>query len=172
VRGTVGLPREARDCIGITPACAGNRLIAFSPIGWIKDHPRVCGEQQPGGAVSVSHAGSPPRVRGTVLMPERSLDALRITPACAGNRFGTRSTGGSRRDHPRVCGEQLHRVRHGLPLPGSPPRVRGTEPRALHLWRPTRITPACAGNSSRFCSVCVHLTDHPRVCGEQSRSMI
>ena len=67
-----------------------------------------------------------------------------------------------------MCGEQFAFLLDFLLLPGSPPRVRGTEG-ALDALRESRgITPACAGNSYVRAS-CQNLqTDHPRVCGEQS----
>lgn len=71
---------------GITPACAGKRLLTSSgdTRGW--DHPRVCGEK------CIVH----------VLVSEE----LGITPACAGKRmprvYGPSVPG----DHPRVCGEK------------------------------------------------------------------
>ena len=67
-----------------------------------------------------------------------------------------------------MCGEQ--RVgRHGIGKgDGSPPRVRGTVFSNTHQNGPPRITPACAGNSYSSSSHIFLLTDHPRVCGEQS----
>ena len=50
------------------------------------DHPRVCGEQPACSRGTVLAAGSPPRVRGTVLLDEFKKEIARITPACAGNR--------------------------------------------------------------------------------------
>ncbi len=53
---------------------------------------------------------------------------------------------------------------------GSPPRVRGTAFPTSHGSPLMGITPACAGNSyARFCAR-ITSGDHPRVCGEQSRS--
>ena len=49
---------------GIIPACAGTsyRRVHLTMGG--RDHPRVCGDQFPGGADVPSHLGSSPRVRG------------------------------------------------------------------------------------------------------------
>ena len=51
----------------------------------IQDHPRVCGEQKTSFRASSRGAGSPPRVRGTVLILLLGVKGLGITPACAGN---------------------------------------------------------------------------------------
>ena len=127
----------------------------------------MCGEQdiycQPGR----QSKGSPPRVRGTEFLAVSIFPFPGITPACAGNRWGSSAKSPHSWDHPRVCGEQgvypvFHRHRKG-----SPPRVRGTVKRLPLSTTSSRITPACAGN--RYCrSSRRHvLQDHPRVCGEQ-----
>ena len=66
-----------------------------------------------------------------------------------------------------MCGEQT-----SVPPPvsvgsGSPPRVRGTALPGVTQTPRERITPACAGNSSRVNCVIPKCKDHPRVCGEQ-----
>ena len=71
---------------GITPACAGNRIIdgVEYPLG--EDHPRVCGEQRALWPFRADWAGSPPRVRGTENTAAHGPPVRGITPACAGNR--------------------------------------------------------------------------------------
>ena len=51
-------------------------------------------------------------------------------------------------------------------ISGSPPRVRGKL--CLHFSKlpDCRITPACAGKTTKRCYKQGQLTDHPRVCGE------
>ena len=71
----------------ITPACAGNRGQTGSFVVRWGDHPRVCGEQGPGGPFCGTMKGSPPRVRGTAYECEHVIATLRITPACAGNSY-------------------------------------------------------------------------------------
>ena len=72
----------------------------------IWDHPRVCGEQSMINAGIRDGDGSPPRVRGTVTPLIWMALAIRITPACAGNRKKETSRVLLFGDHPRVCGEQ------------------------------------------------------------------
>ena len=70
----------------------------------------------------------------------------RITPACAGNRPLKSSGHFARRDHPRVCGEQMAGYTNTDGRKGSPPRVRGTAQKSSLTLGRRRITPACAGN--------------------------
>ena len=86
VRGTDILTGGLLDIVGITPACAGNRLPSVRPAWAARDHPRVCGEQLGLYSVTMPSAGSPPRVRGTEFPAVLQDSAGRITPACAGNR--------------------------------------------------------------------------------------
>ena len=65
VRGTATANLVAAYRAGITPACAGNRTVRRSATGGTTDHPRVCGEQIIPEVITVTTAGSPPRVRGT-----------------------------------------------------------------------------------------------------------
>jgi len=176
----------------ITPACAGNSHCAARSPPYATDHPRVCGEQPTMRVAMSMSIGSPPRVRGTVPCALAHDQAMRITPACAGNSRCDRLIANAHQDHPRVCGEQVKIMQTFESLFGSPPRVRGTasSKRRDHLQR--RITPACAGNSfyrdrgdwrDGITPACagnrlygalrpLATTDHPRVCGEQRDSQI
>ncbi len=70
---------------GITPACAGNSCRTADIEKNLSDHPRVCGEQFNFTMLERHKSGSPPRVRGTVLLYAVVNFIPRITPACAGN---------------------------------------------------------------------------------------
>ena len=89
VRGTGPGRKTSFAPCRITPACAGNRWPKIGTRLHRWDHPRVCGEQPSAHPVEVRVAGSPPRVRGTVLIPPSSDPRPRITPACAGNSLLT-----------------------------------------------------------------------------------
>ena len=106
VRGTAALDVVSLAAVRITPACAGNSNATPDIGAVLKDHPRVCGEQQLLMPMPLSPSGSPPRVRGTALQfcafgvgngsPPRvrgtdkvaffRASGYGITPACAGNR--------------------------------------------------------------------------------------
>ena len=61
-----GLPKKST---GITPACAGKRQGQSVPNGSYKDHPRMCGEKCIKFLIGTLFEGSPPHVRGKVLVP-------------------------------------------------------------------------------------------------------
>ena len=119
---------------------------------------------------SVQLIGSPPRARGAATRHATVRHWRGITPACAGSSRGFRSPRKSRRDHPRVRGEQWRAMEDRGSLPGSPPRARGAE----SAWSDAEpfggITPACAGSRSRRKATFRISTDHPRVRGEQTSS--
>ena len=160
--GTVGNPAP-----GITPAYAGKRLPYPPRVGYMRDHPRVCGEKYI--AVSLSHGvkGSPPHVRGKARPTPAAGMPPGITPACAGKRWRFGWIICRTQDHPRMCGEKSRSELYSAPMKGSPPHVRGKEIRVSGNGLQLRITPACAGKS---CSTFVFqplIRDHPRMCGEK-----
>ena len=146
VRGTVGQPFQGFRRHGITPACAGNSFHQSHKRGAVQDHPRVCGEQAFSQLCAGGGEGSPPRVRGTGAHTVPSNVSSGITPACAGNSKFEQFAPLSKRDHPRVCGEQYQMLLKLYVVLGSPPRVRGTVSWPTQTVLPHRITPACAGN--------------------------
>ncbi len=151
----------------ITPARAGNRKGQQQLAGACWDHPRACGEQ-PAPSRSLPHpSGSPPRVRGTERKPPPFFAASGITPARAGNRKPRRCMRTGNLDHPRACGEQSTGLVFGWFVRGSPPRVRGTAPRARPMGQREGITPARAGNRLEKLHPGGSSQDHPRACGEQ-----
>ena len=153
--------------IGITPACAGKSSWCGSHPPASGDHPRVCGEKVIQVVPPAPQVGSPPRVRGKVTPHHRVANDRGITPACAGKRRTTRTSGARYRDYPRVCGEKKKCYTKGGILPGSPPRVRGKGiKRGCHSYQ-CGITPACAGKRAGACARGASTKDHPRVCGEK-----
>ena len=144
----------------------------------------MCGEQSPRLFYALIFNGSSPRVRGTVIPLQNSVQNSRFIPACAGNsspswpcsrrgRFIPACAGNRHRVcklqpvHPRVCGEQWSARPYQLHCPGSSPRVRGTGPRPNRKRPCRRFIPACAGNSPISGLRRLNRAVHPRVCGEQ-----
>ena len=152
----------------ITPAGAGNRPDATSARRSCSDHPRGCGEQHPLHTKKQFFEGSPPRVRGTVILTCKSIPCIGITPAGAGNSCFQHVHLALIKDHPRGCGEQFAMPSIRVPCGGSPPRVRGTDFQIVRYTLDQGITPAGAGNSDRQLSQTPTIGDHPRGCGEQT----
>ena len=145
-RGTELLFSTYLSIHGITPACAGNRYGHSGVIFVLWDHPRLRGEQLYLKHKSALRAGSPPLARGTAEALIPFSEALRITPACAGNRIFSIALRPAAQDHPRLRGEQERDIAELRSPLGSPPLARGT---VSHFFFPPHfigITPACAGN--------------------------
>ena len=85
VRGTLPPRYPTMICRGIIPACAGNTRYGIREYLKHGDHPRVCGEHEPGSYTARIFEGSSPRVRGTPDAVCRELRGGGIIPACAGN---------------------------------------------------------------------------------------
>ena len=101
----LGAPVAMRGC-RITPACAGKSsctVFIFYP-HW--DHPRMCGEKLTHARTLRILLGSPPHVRGKVLILDDVPGVVGITPACAGKSHCRSRTSPDRWDHPRMCGEK------------------------------------------------------------------
>ena len=73
-----------KQCIRITPACAGITGFFDFFCNIFQDHPRVCGNYGFGHILEGLRAGSPPRVRELLYATSCDFQNPRITPACAG----------------------------------------------------------------------------------------
>ena len=145
VRGKVGYRLLPFLAGGITPACAGKRCCGLGRFRRWQDHPRMCGEKIFTSSSKPERKGSPPHVRGKVLLRRRSQHHLGITPACAGKSVGVLSGLDAARDHPRMCGEKCRCTFGSGCCQGSPPHVRGKDERWRLCDQRSGITPACAG---------------------------
>ena len=157
-------PTAAQD--GITPAGAGKTQSAKYFILPTKDHPRRCGENVAIFFFMFYLSGSPPQVRGKHRAVQLPIVKIGITPAGAGKTLFVLLPQITKRDHPRRCGENLSCPPTFLALSGSPPQVRGKQPRIRFVNKNCRITPAGAGKTSDFDRQNARQKDHPRRCGE------
>ena len=145
MRGKVACADQTIQPDGLTPAWAGKRPDALSPVPSSGDHPRVGGEKAESFTFSSMAAGSPPRGRGKVSSVSMCTRSPGITPAWAGKRFVTVTVSLFLRDHPRVGGEKAQADRPDHAGLGSPPRGRGKVLCTwFRFWHPG-ITPAWAG---------------------------
>ena len=148
------------------PACAGNigRRSASHPRHPV--HPRVCGEHCKSAQQVSSHAGSSPRVRGTLKHSGIFPSETRFIPACAGNILWPWRSKSRITVHPRVCGEHEGEQQRVFSDAGSSPRVRGTSVLRPSVASLIRFIPACAGNIGAGGQRPAAAAVHPRVCGE------
>ena len=167
MRGTALRQRSRTGAVRFIPAHAGNRGGSRSLPRAMSVHPRACGEQIPALTKSVTVSGSSPRMRGTVVSVDQSLQRLRFIPAHAGNSAVAVYRLHPHTVHPRACGEQsLIKQRRGNVI-GSSPRMRGTDVRRDLGVGLGRFIPAHAGNSILLKPLFGCFTVHPRACGEQ-----
>ena len=130
----------------------------------------MCGEKPKSTKLSPTGLGSPPRVRGKDAQHLKKLFKRGITPACAGKSCRIYSFISVSWDHPRVCGEKLPICGNCAAVKGSPPRVRGKVLNENEATSYPGITPACAGKSFALFYILLAVWDHPRVCGEKTRT--
>ena len=89
----------------ITPADAGKTMWIKPASPFVRDHPRGCGENVAGAEPQRLTAGSPPRMRGKLMILTATNARSRITPADAGKTLKEQVSWTMFRDHPRGCGE-------------------------------------------------------------------
>ena len=137
-----------------------------------QDHPRVCGNHAGESHQAAQVRGSPPRVREPHISTWLQLIITGITPACAGTTTALGRNDQGHVDHPRVCGNHSTLTIALSLAVGSPPRVREPLISAIDADEAVRITPACAGTTSRSKSKIFASGDHPRVCGNHVSSTL
>ena len=86
MRGKVTPPSVVVLSGGITPAYAGKRPRVLTTAAAGQDHPRLCGEKSVQFMRVPACLGSPPPMRGKVLMMLHTPFCTGITPAYAGKR--------------------------------------------------------------------------------------
>ena len=166
MRGTP--PRGVRvgDDRRFIPAHAGNSIPRNTPSAAPSVHPRACGELSGRYARHRLEVGSSPRMRGTLPSGVLDRDPHRFIPAHAGNSRIQRRQSPTESVHPRACGELAYQSTEGSSQDGSSPRMRGTLEGKTNTVEIDRFIPAHAGNSARHRVERLHMTVHPRACGE------
>ncbi len=107
MRGKVADDIKKTKAYRITPAYAGKSQLRFCMQNLSGDHPRVCGEKMSWACCMTARLGSPPRMRGKVILSAVGKSSGGITPAYAGKREIKRRCCVASQDHPRVCGEKF-----------------------------------------------------------------
>ena len=109
-------------------------------------------------------------MRGKQASVAEFLADLGITPAHAGKTFFVLRIVCVGGDHPRACGENYRALFFSTHSRGSPPRMRGKHNLKGEKGMNYGITPAHAGKTGFWADVFLPFWDHPRACGENSRS--
>ena len=171
MRGKDTRPLRKAASKGITPAHAGKSRQITILLSGSQDHPRACGEKRVSDIKKYKNPGSPPRMRGKVLVSNVAIDEDGITPAHAGKRQASEGKQLQKQDHPRACGEKNSPIMRTWRPWGSPPRMRGKELGRVSRLLFARITPAHAGKSCSTSSADKADWDHPRACGEKTKKI-
>ena len=137
------------------PARAGNTSSPSARSASPTVHPRAGGEHMVMSTISVSHRGSSPRGRGTLLPVSRVGRVERFIPARAGNTPGRLRIPGIGPVHPRAGGEHHRNVVITYSPRGSSPRGRGTPWASAGISVGRRFILARAGNTKSV-SQCQH----------------
>ena len=98
--------RQANQRTRITPAYAGKSGEWYRQVQYAGDHPRLCGEKEERNPSEYVLLGSPPPMRGKVVVLPLDRSESRITPAYAGKRRKIDVIFEGSEDHPRLCGEK------------------------------------------------------------------
>ena len=145
MRGKGARRHAVQAQIGITPAHAGKSFAAKPHLTKGRDHPRTCGEKTGAPWRWLMVTGSPPHMRGKVVVSCPALWLFGITPAHAGKSTLKRAIAHNEWDHPRTCGEKTSVARNQPLMLGSPPHMRGKATSAAIIRALYGITPAHAG---------------------------
>ena len=146
----------------------GKRLRQTGGLGF-REHPRVCGENPLHRVLGVRHTGTSPRMRGKRRRHRKGPSGVRNIPAYAGKTGILAVSPQGAPEHPRVCGENRIVREDWDACIGTSPRMRGKlllQTRVVHLGR---NIPAYAGKTQNGGGQPISVTEHPRVCGENSR---
>ena len=115
--------------------------------------------------------GTSPRARGKrrgLRFKERFKGNI---PACAGKTGIMGAPGGSGKEHPRVRGENGFSGWKPVTQAGTSPRARGKPHRMAQKGPELRNIPACAGKTSAVQDAFSMVEEHPRVRGENVRTL-
>ena len=159
-------PRDRFPAWGSSPRGRGKRDARRDADGHARLIPAWAGKTRKRTRPPRRPRGSSPRGRGKRDRAVRAEALAGLIPAWAG-KTGT-MPGSTRmvRAHPRVGGENDHRVRLREHDHGSSPRGRGKLVRHVQARVPVRLIPAWAGKTTALLAVIVPIPAHPRVGGE------
>ena len=87
------------------PTRVGNTLARITSSVIVTVHPHACGEHPKIKSTDVCHAGSSPRVWGTLPTDRRGVTPHRFIPTRVGNTWASEGWSAEKAVHPHACGE-------------------------------------------------------------------
>ena len=132
---------------GLIPAHAGKTSGFPSGYGYLRAHPRSCGENEFLRRLNGRDVGSSPLMRGKRTRQGAHWGEERLIPAHAGKTVEHDVEAAEIGAHPRSCGENMARPDRSEQPVGSSPLMRG-KPVDLHERQANlRLIPAHAGKT-------------------------
>ena len=156
--------------VGNIPAYAGKTLRSTAHLDRAGEHPRVCGENSRGRIRHHRGRGTSPRMRGKLNNLGIAGVAGWNIPAYAGKTHRPYIGRSYLSEHPRVCGENQQTGYGDCESSGTSPRMRGKHVIDVALDAAHGNIPAYAGKTIWLAFSAPSITEHPRVCGENSIS--
>ena len=132
---------------GTSPRMRGKPEADYGSFSSFAEHPRVCGENTGMMCISSRAIGTSPRMRGKLSEIYPRQKNQRNIPAYAGKTPAHPCYRPGRREHPRVCGENMRLFSGSDGTNGTSPRMRGKPTRPSNQSDPTRNIPAYAGKT-------------------------
>ena len=129
------------------PACAGKTRHRNLTTLSMREHPRVRGENVVDNTKAEKEAGTSPRARGKLMCFSSHFRDRGNIPACAGKTRKTLPGRTTKREHPRVRGENIKAYSRYFWLRGTSPRARGKHYLNGDCPPGKRNIPACAGKT-------------------------
>ena len=146
-RGTPGDFSSVEPRSRFSPACAGNASDLIRAAESVAVQPRMRGERGRARLTNGRRRGSAPHARGTPDQDAEDGQAIRFSPACAGNAQGLRVAAHLQPVQPRMRGERGWDLDDCRQSYGSAPHARGTLAEYVLDGDGGRFSPACAGNA-------------------------
>ena len=167
-RGALGRPGRLRNHLRLIPVYAGSTTCTWTTSAATSAHPRLRGEHELAGAISIIHPGSSPSTRGALRAGHIPGGPGRLIPVYAGSTGHQPPGLGARPAHPRLRGE--HRVcrRNTRCFAGSSPSTRGA-PQVIRIGKEeSRLIPVYAGSTALRPMSASLRSAHPRLRGEHA----
>ncbi len=129
-------------------------------------HPHACGDNPGSVATTRAVAGSPPRMWGQWVSPQRLASPTRFTPTHVGTMWSSVSMGYFLLVHPHACGDNFAEYWSNQVSDGSPPRMWGQYNDLAAHGRKVWFTPTHVGTIHGNNRKTPIFAVHPHACGD------
>ena len=145
--GRLNLLAQCGGSLRNTPTCVGKTATAQIHCVAVQKHPHVRGEDAAMAGVGGQKTETPPRAWGRPKWEDKNGVEIGNTPTCVGKTMTWCTPTSSRRKHPHVRGEDLHRRLYGFDNVETPPRAWGRPFAQVSSEKFGGNTPTCVGKT-------------------------